>query len=203
LLRSRSILLLAALAAASCSHAPSDPDPDRDGDGVPAAADCDDGNPAAYRRVTAYADADGDGVGSGPASTFCTDGSAPAGYALVNGDCAPSDPAAWRRVDLVDRDGDGSTVIDPVAICAGATIPQPYRAVASGNDCDDADPARSRWVVLYRDQDGDGVGGRPRTILCLGEALPSGWSRLGYDVADLDPSRVSDPEDDVLSLVLE
>jgi len=199
----RWILLGATLAAASCRD-PAPPGPlDADGDGTSAGYDCDDANPSVYRTVTAYPDADGDGVGSGSASSFCTDGAAPAGHALQEGDCAPADPAAWRWIDLVDRDGDGFTAVDPARVCAGDVPPDPYRAVAQGNDCDDADPALLRWVVVYRDQDGDGVGARPRSITCLGEAIPTGWSRLGYDVDDLDPSVASDPAADDLALLLD
>jgi hypothetical protein len=198
----RWILLGAALAAVSCrERAPASVDTDRDG--FAAGIDCNDADPAVHATVTAYPDADGDGVGSGTTSSFCTDGTVPAGHALQEGDCAPADPAAWRLVDLVDRDGDGYTAKESTPLCAGATLPDPYRPAAQGNDCADADPALFRWVVLYRDQDGDGVGARPRSIPCLGTAIPAGWSRLGYDVDDLDPSVASDPTEDDLALLLD
>jgi len=187
---------------ACCSGDPQAP-PDRDGDGVLAVNDCDDSNPAVHTTVTAYPDSDGDGVGSGYGSTFCTDGSPPPGHVRSTGDCAPVDATAWRSIDFVDRDGDGTTVRDPAPLCAGATIPEPYSEVAQGNDCDDADPALFRWLILYRDEDGDGVGTRPRSIPCLGETIPAGWSRLGYDVDDRDPSVASDPAADELARLLD
>lgn len=199
----RWILLSAALAASSCSRDRQPADVDGDGDGFVAGADCDDSNPATHATVVAYPDPDGDGVGFGAPSTFCTDGAAPSGHALERDDCAPSDPTAWRPVDLVDRDGDGFTTREAEPLCTGATVPDPYRSVAHGNDCDDADAAVYRWVVLYGDQDGDGAGARPRSIPCIGAALPSGWSIVGYDVDDLDPSAVTDPAADDLALLLD
>lgn len=196
----RRILLAAALAAASCARSPGTRD--ADGDGVLAGLDCDDSNPAVHATVSAYPDADGDGVGSGQPATFCTAGGPPPAYAQEGTDCAPSDPAAWRLVDLADRDGDGFTAA-AAPVCAGATPPAPYRTAAQGNDCDDGDAALFRWVVVYRDQDGDGVGARPRSITCLGAALPPGWSRLGYDVDDLDPAVVNDPAADDLAWLLD
>lgn len=196
------MLGVAALALASCRDEAPPSNPDRDGDGFAAAGDCDDANAAVHVPLTAYADVDRDGVGAGPATTICTDGSPPAGYAPTAGDCAPSDAAAWRTVALVDRDGDGRTAKD-VPLCVGATVPEPYRTAATGNDCDDADPARFDWVVAYTDQDGDGIGVPPRSVLCTDGALPSGRARAGYDADDRDPSVGRVFSDDDLALVLE
>ncbi len=194
-------LPLAAGLAAACGSSTRGP-VDADGDGVAAALDCDDSNPAVQATVVAYADADGDGVGAGPAFTLCTDGSAPAGYSLQGTDCAPGDPTRWRAALFVDRDGDGYTAREPGAVCYGASLPDPYRAAASGNDCDDGDPALFRWAVLYRDQDGDGVGAPPRRMACLGASLPSGWVGRGYDPDDLDPAVVNDGyADEILRLI--
>jgi len=190
------ILLGAVLVATGCNRGGGVADADKDG--FRADYDCDDSNPAAHTTVTAYLDADGDGVGAGPAFTFCTGGAAPPGYSLVGTDCAPDDPAAWRAVTSlpVDRDGDGATVREAVRLCVGKALPAPYLEADNGNDCDDADPTRFRWVILYRDQDGDGVGAGPRSIRCLGTTLPAGWSSVGLDVDDLDPLIWSDPNDD-------
>ncbi|GEJ57546.1 hypothetical protein [Anaeromyxobacter diazotrophicus] len=151
--------------------------------------DCDDGDPAIHATVVAYLDADGDEVGAGPAESFCTDGSVPAGYALRGGDCAPDDKQRWQLLSYayVDRDADGFTAAESGQVCAGGTLPDPYRAVANGKDCDDADPRLHRWVVLYRDLDGDGVGAGPREVQCLADEIPAGWSIRGYDVDDADP----------------
>jgi hypothetical protein len=192
------LLLGALLLAAGCSAAGGGGVVDADGDGFPASLDCDDVNPAVHASVTVYLDLDRDGAGAGLATTLCTDGSAPPGFSLVGTDCAPDDPAAWRAVTSlpVDRDGDGVTVREAVQLCLGATVPAPYLAADSGNDCDDADPALFRWVVVYRDQDGDGVGAGPRSISCLGTALPAGWSRIGPDIDDLDRTVWAEPDVD-------
>lgn len=151
--------------------------------------DCDDLDPTVWTTVAAYFDADGDGTGAGPSLAFCTDGSIPADHAPRGGDCAPTDAAAWRVASYayMDGDRDGYTVKEAGQVCAGATLPDPYRAAANGNDCDDDDPALYRWVVLYRDLDGDGVGAGTRTIPCLGEAIPEGFSTGGYDADDSNP----------------
>lgn len=191
-------LLGAALALAGCTRGGGPADLDRDG--FPAGIDCDDADSAAYTAVVVYLDEDGDGVGAGPAQLRCTDGRSPPGSSLLGTDCAPVDPAAWRLVAVppVDRDGDGATAPDPVVLCVGATLPAPYLQEASGNDCDDADPARSTWVSLYQDLDGDGVGAGPRSIECLGAALPAGWTRRGGDLDDLDPAVSAGLDDDDL-----
>jgi hypothetical protein len=208
-MRSARWILVAAALGAACDRdsAPPPPPVDMDGDGVPAGIDCGDANAAVHTWVSVFPDTDGDGVGAGTWETsFCTDGSAPAGYSLQGTDCAPEDPAAWRSVEpqFADRDGDGVTIAEQASLCAGATLPEPYREVANGNDCDDSDPALARWVVLYPDRDGDGVGTRPRTISCIGASLPAGFALTGYDVDDSDPTIASGPPTDpVLDLVLE
>lgn len=196
-----SVALAAGVAIAACSGAATS-NPDRDGDGHAAATDCDDGDPAVHAGVIAYADADGDGFGAGAPVALCTDGNVPAGYAVAGGDCASQDPAAWRTLDLVDRDGDGRTATD-VPICVGASAPEPYREMASGNDCDDANADLYRWIVAYRDQDGDGLGAGVRSILCLGAALPSAWSSVGGDGNDADPAVGRTFTDDDLARILD
>jgi hypothetical protein len=177
---------------------------DTDRDGFPAGLDCNDSDPSVHTTVTVYLDADGDGVGAGPPATPCTDGTAPPGYSLLGTDCAPNDAAAWRAVTSlpVDRDGDGATALEAVQLCVGATLPAPYLAAENGKDCDDADPALFRWVILYLDRDGDGVGAGSRSISCLGATIPAGWIRVGSDIDDLDPAVWADPEvDDLLRLL--
>ena len=61
-------------------------------------------------------------------------------------------------------------------------------ALAVGRDCDDADPSVYRAIVRYPDGDGDGVGATPRTIFCVAETAPAGYSRFGWDIDDHDPA---------------
>ncbi len=165
-------------------------------------SDCDDRNPAVSRWVYGYADQDGDGVGAGASIASCTDGTLPAGQVASGSDCAPADPAAWQRVSYagLDEDGDGYTTRVTGTLCTDGTIPAPYVAAVRGNDCDDQDPSLYRWVVLYPDGDGDGVGAPPRIIPCLGDALPAGYSIFGWDPDDGDPS-VNAEEGDVVGLL--
>jgi hypothetical protein len=170
--------------------------------GQPAGNDCNDGDPAVFIGLTVFADTDGDGVGAGAATQACTAGAVPAGFSAEAGDCAPGDAGAWQMLayNHVDADGDGATVALAGQVCAGETLPDPFRTAASGNDCDDEDPALTRFVVLYPDQDGDGVGASPRAILCLGATLPANQSLHGYDPDDADPAITDDPEEDALVL---
>lgn len=161
--------------------------------------DCDDANPALFAERIGYLDADGDGFGAGSSSPVCTDGAFPAGYSANATDCAPDDASRWQVVPYagVDRDGDGFTVREPGTACVGspAVLPEPARAVLVGNDCDEADANLWRWVVLYPDADGDGVGAPPRVVQCLGATLPPGYSLYGWDVDDSNPSATADPDE--------
>jgi hypothetical protein len=145
-------------------------------------------------------------VGAGAASSFCTDGSVPAGHSSQGTDCAPDTPLRWQSLAYhhVDLDEDGATAPASGSVCTGATLPLPYFASPSGNDCDDSDPKRSLWRVLYPDKDGDGVGAPPRTVSCLdsSQALPSGFSRYGFDPDDSNPDVKDVAEDPVLDLLL-
>ena len=55
-------------------------------------------------------------------------------------------------------------------------------------------------MVLYPDQDGDGIGAPPRTIQCLGDALPGGFSIFGWDQDDHDPTVHFAPPLDIADL---
>lgn len=202
----RWIVAVAALGTAAC-HGDGTP-VDADGDGVDARFDCDDSNAAVYSTVTAYPDDDGDGIGAGVARSFCTGGGVPVGYTVAGADCAPGDPAKWRTVvdPPVDRDADGYTAHEGAVLCVGAVLPEPYLAADRGVDCDDSDGAVYRWLTLYGDRDGDGVGARPRSAAwtCIGASLPTGFSALGYDIDDLDAMVAEEPAaDDDLALILD
>ncbi|WNG43833.1 hypothetical protein F0U60_06770 [Archangium minus] len=166
--------------------------------------DCNDSRADVYQGIQAYADMDGDGVGAGSAESFCTNGASPAGYSLQGTDCAPEDALLWRKLSYkyVDADGDGYTASSTGEVCTGSTLPPPYANTASGNDCDDTDPALYLWRVLYPDNDGDGVGAPPRAVMCLDDGpVPPGYSIYGFDPDDSNPvvsHPAQDPELEVL-----
>jgi hypothetical protein len=163
--------------------------------------DCDDTDATRFANVGGFPDTDGDGVGAGAFTWLCTDGRLPADYSTAWPDCAPDDPTRWQMLAYagVDRDGDGYTAREAGTLCVGPSVlPDPYRATLTGNDCNDGDPATWRWVPLYPDADGDGVGAPRRELQCLGPTLPSGYSLQGWDANDHDPSVTADPDEDVL-----
>lgn len=151
--------------------------------------DCDDTNAATWVVVGGYLDADLDGVGAGARILTCTDGTLPAGQLATGNDCASDDGSRWRLLSyaLADADGDGWTApVTPGQVCAGAALPDPWRAAATGRDCDDSDAAVHRAIVRYLDGDADGVGATPRKIFCVATDEPAGYSRFGWDVDDGD-----------------
>jgi hypothetical protein len=157
-----------------------------------------------YTRISAYRDVDGDLVGAGTPEIFCTDGVTPASYSLQGNDCAPEMGTLWQLLAYsgLDEDGDGYTRSESGVLCSGESLPNPYRAMISGNDCNDRDPELFRFVVLYPDGDGDGIGAPPRSVPCLGVALPEGWSTFGYDFDDSSPAIQTDPDDELLLTIL-
>ncbi|WP_147469154.1 hypothetical protein [Corallococcus sp. AB045] len=169
--------------------------------------DCDDTNAAAFRNVAAYEDTDGDGVGAGASTLLCTNGQVPSPWSASDTDCDAQDAARWQDLEAThaDHDGDGFTAPIPAQrFCTGKALPPPYFAKAVGNDCDDSDADRYRWLFLYRDQDADGVGAPPRQMTCLGPAVLAGWSRYGDDADDNDTAVQTDEAmDEELSLILD
>ncbi|QRK12380.1 hypothetical protein JQX13_21555 [Archangium violaceum] len=167
--------------------------------------DCDDSRADVYQGFQAYADADGDGVGAGSVESFCTDGALPTGYSLQGSDCAPDDALRWRNLAYayVDADGDGRTASTTGEVCTGSTLPPPYASTASGNDCDDTNPALYLWRVLYPDNDGDGVGAPPRVVMCHNDGpVPPGYSIYGFDPDDSNPLVSDEAEDPELEAIL-
>ncbi len=187
---------------------------DRDGDGF--------GHPS----DTAFVCAPGDMVdtdGDGTVDTVTVDNAddcddttilvRPGAEELCNGiddDCDPSTPEDTFATDTVlwwrDADGDGAGLpTDAVQACEQ---PAGYAAAAAGEDCDDADPARSPSTfetcdgvdndcdgavddnpvdatVWYLDSDGDGLGDPDfQTITACDQ--PSGRVSNGDDCDDLD-----------------
>jgi hypothetical protein len=174
----------------------------------PKGNDCDDSRADLYQGYQAYVDEDGDGVGAGSAASFCTDGTVPAGYSLQGTDCAPTDVSSWQRLPYkyADADGDGRTVPSTGDVCTGATLPASYATTATtatGNDCDDSNPALYLWRVLYPDRDGDGVGTPPRMVMCLDDGpVPPGYSIYGFDPDDSNPATAWPSEEPELEVLL-
>jgi hypothetical protein len=167
--------------------------------------DCDDSRADLYQGYQAYVDEDGDGVGAGSAAPLCTSGPLPGGYSPQGTDCAPTDAASWQRLSYkyVDADGDGRTVPSTGDVCTGAKLPASYANTATGNDCDDSNPALYLWRVLYPDRDGDGVGAPPRVVMCLDDGpVPPGHSIYGFDPDDSNPATAWPTEEPELEVLL-
>jgi hypothetical protein len=107
------------------------------------------------------------------------------------------DPSKFQTLaySFVDKDGDGFTVASAGQLCTAGTLPAGYLAAANGNDCDDGDATRWRFVVLYPDTDGDGVGAGARSVPCLGAAIPAGQSIFGDDADDGNAAVAVDDDD--------
>jgi hypothetical protein len=159
--------------------------------------DCNDDDARLRDNVVYYVDQDGDGVGAGMPQRACTDGKVPAGTSASGSDCAAEDATRWYSNSKlhVDRDGDGFTTPDSSVVCHGASVEKPFHLSARGNDCDDSKVGLTRFMALYPDDDGDGVGAYPYEVLCIGEEIPEGFSRYGDDANDRDPE-VGPEEDD-------
>jgi hypothetical protein len=167
--------------------------------------DCDDADAQIFESLTVYIDGDGDGFGAGPSQLRCTDGTLPPGTSILGSDCDDASNARWMALAYVavDLDGDGATVPSAGTRCTAGVLLPPYYALAMGLDCDDADPTRTRNLVLYPDGDGDGVGTSPRQVRCLGTAIPAGLSARGYDEDAADPAVVETEDfEELLDLVL-
>jgi hypothetical protein len=167
--------------------------------------DCDDGNAAIQIALAVFPDGDQDGHGIGAAVMKCTDGSVPDGFATIGADCDDTSAAVWALLaySYVDMDHDGATIESHGARCTAGALDPPYFAAATGNDCDDSSELLTRWVVLYPDHDGDGVGAPPREVQCLGATLPDQMSARGYDDDDNDKTVIETEDfDDLLDLVV-
>ena len=116
--------------------------------------DCDDSS-ASIKPRTWYMDADGDGVGnSSRPALHCSSTAARDGWSLIKGDCDDNDPAiTGERVWYENLDGDafGNSLVTKIECF------QPSGYIAQGGDCNDNDASIGQ-VLLYEDQDGDGLG---------------------------------------------
>ena len=160
---------------------------------TPGPSDCDDADPMVFELITGFLDGDGDRVGVEPPLAFCAR-SLPAGFVPASGDCEPADASRWQRLvfSFRDGDGDGAFVDQLGAVCSGAALPPGFLERAPADrprDCDDADPAVSRELQVFRDLDLDGLGAGPGTLVCTGGTPPLGFSLAGTDCDDADPAR--------------
>lgn len=116
----------------------------------------DGGTPDGCEPTTVYADTDGDGHGNASDSEQVC-GTVPEGFVTIANDC-----------------DDSSAAISPVSpeVCDG-----------SDNDCDGLVDEDLDEVTMYRDEDGDGFGGRGATTVTCGEA-PEGFVPLAGDCND-------------------
>ncbi len=171
---------------------------DLDGDGIPRPTDCDDNDATVGAPVAGFIDADADGYGVttpaslcpadgavAPASDDCNDGEAsvhPGATEVCNGvddDCNGTvddgvEPPTWYF------DGDSDGYGNPATTIVQCTQPTGY--VASGTDCDDADPTVNPDTPWYPDVDGDGYGDTTQpTASC---EQPGGLIRDGTDCDD-------------------
>jgi hypothetical protein len=89
------------------------------------------------------------------------------------GTCAPLGTCAqgFRRVYL-DADWDGAGTGDLLEPCFQGLLPDGYADTAT--DCDDENPDAWRGLVLWPDQDQDGITGTGAGA-CVGETLPAGY----------------------------
>jgi hypothetical protein len=109
---------------------------------------------------------------------------APAGFALLGGDCDDADPARWQSAAL-DADADGFVESATVA-CLGE-LPTGY-ITRFDSDCNDADGAV--WKIYHRDADGDGFGADGLdSEICAGAGAPNGYVALKPDCDDGDALR--------------
>ncbi len=155
----------------------------------------------AVDTVATYTDVDGDGDGAGAPIYACT---LPEGAALTASDCDDGDPEVFpgsaERCDSRDQDCDGMIDEDAVDATAwyldgdgdgeGAGAPvlacdAPDGAVATADDCDDADPGLTR-PCLYPDMDHDVFGAADSR--CASTCPGEGWADNAEDCDDGDAS---------------
>ena len=171
---------------------------DLDGDGIPRPTDCDDDDAAIGAADGLYVDADGDGFGGTAPATTCALGD---GVSATGGDCDDVDPLTFPGATEVCNgvdddcdtvaddgvapptwyfDGDGDGYGTPNTTDVGCTATEGY--VASGADCNDADPAINPDTLWYPDLDEDGYGDMNSPVASCDQ--PAGLIRDGTDCDD-------------------
>jgi hypothetical protein len=160
--------------------------------------DCDDSDATIWStRIYAAVDTDHDGYGVAKSGEVCAGAALPAGLiamlpAAADLDCDDADPYKWHRSDFAsrDRDGDGYGIAEAGIWCGQGTLPAGMSANSTPPqlvDCDDTDASRWRFMAIYRDADGDGIGGGSASRECIGNVPRDGYRLTGYDPLD-DPN---------------
>jgi hypothetical protein len=165
--------------------------------------DCD-STPGAWVNRVGYPDSDGDGhCISSAGSTFCTNGTLPAGYraGCPGGftDACDATPGAWVNVaGYPDADGDGRCAVTTTttAHCTDGSQPAGWRASCPSPvpDCDDRNAAIYQPATCHQDGDGDGWCGPLGTMnFCGTGACPAGWAPtcMSGDCNDANPFATS------------
>jgi hypothetical protein len=169
---------------------------DADGDGVVDTADCAPSNAEQWRNLAfASRDEDGDGFRVNAEGILCSGHSLPSTRFVEKVptesiDCSDSDHSVWSLLEYGARDADqdGYSVVEEGSVCSGQSLPLGYASSPSSQlDCDDTADARWRWMGIYTDRDGDGVGSGAVDTSCVGSVAPAGYALTGYDPLD-DPS---------------
>jgi hypothetical protein len=141
-------------------------------------------------------DQDGDGRHVNTSGQLCSGASLPASHASTevpqtDADCDDTNASAWQRLGYVARDADGDSFwVSMVGeVCSGSELAAGYATTPAlaAHDCDDQSASAWRYMAVYHDVDGDGVGSGGGASTCVGTGAPAGFSLLGYDPID-DPS---------------
>lgn len=127
--------------------------------------------------TTYYQDGDGDGYGNPNQTTLGPSGCAPSGYVADNTDCNDESGSVNPETKWVlDADGDGHYVGEPVAGCTSPGAGYAVLGTQTAGDCDDAKDGVWRTSTFYRDADGDGYTVGNGIELCYGTDAPRGYS---------------------------
>jgi hypothetical protein len=180
---------------------PNSCDDDDDGDNVLDADDCAPLDATKWRTGNFYVDGDGDGYGTGTSAPLCYGTNTPTGYSTVGGDCndnlnaggAAINPGATEVCDGIDNNCNGvvdegfaHTDDDALADCVDPDDDNDN--VLDGDDCAPLDATKWRTGNFYADVDGDGYGAGAPVSLCYGTNTPGGYSTVGGDCVDNNPS---------------
>ncbi len=134
-----SLILLCFLFVLSLKSVYSSPD-DVDNDGYNLSADCNDNNASVFLNLTGYANFDADNFTSAGPITFCTNGTLPIGYSLIQNseDCNDYNSSVYINLTaFADFDADNFTLGSQLTLCTNGTLPLSYKSVQKSEDCDD------------------------------------------------------------------